>query len=192
MKNPVVLLYVISALVVSVLSYKCYYVFSPNSTTSEESEIECIGNRCMTACQYGHNHKDEFKSLYKNCANESLCGTKGSLALENVNFNLFVHCCNGSLCNTEKYERPEEDPTPNGKTCPSAYCTGNLKECKRDKEMNCTGSMDRCFDFRVEEYYPGEPTKNYSIKGCANYDACKHDFESAIGITVTRKKYLRC
>ncbi|XP_075184697.1 urokinase plasminogen activator surface receptor-like, partial [Anomaloglossus baeobatrachus] len=172
-------------------SHKCYYVFSPNSTTSEESEIECIGDRCMTACQYAYNHGDNFKSLFKNCANESVCGTKGSLAVENIIFRFFVLCCNGSLCNIGKYELPVEDPTPNGKKCPSAYCTGNLEECKSDKEMNCTGSMDRCFEVRTEGKYPGEPTKNYSIKGCANSDGCKYNFDTALGVA-QHKKLLIC
>ncbi|KAM4014875.1 phospholipase A2 inhibitor LNF2-like [Anomaloglossus baeobatrachus] len=192
MKNLVVLLYVISALVVSVLSNECYYVFSPNSTTSEESKIECIGDRCMSAFQYANSDGNTIKSLFKNCANESLCGTYGSIALENFIFSYFVHCCDGNLCNTEKYERPEEDPTPNGKKCPSAYCTGNLEECKSEKEMNCTGSMDRCFEFRVEEDHPGEPTRNSSVKGCANSDGCKHNFDGTIGVTASRKTYLRC
>ncbi|KAM4016852.1 phospholipase A2 inhibitor 31 kDa subunit-like [Anomaloglossus baeobatrachus] len=191
MKNLVVFLYVIFALVVSVLSYECYYVFSPNSTTSKESKIDCIGARCMTASQYAYNHGDNFRSLFKNCANESLCGSKGSLAVENLMFRFFVRCCNGSLCNTGKYELPEEDPTPNGVKCPSAYCMGNLEECKTEKEINCTGSMDRCFDFRTEGKYPGEPTKNYSVKGCVNSDACRYNFNSALGVA-ENIKFLRC
>ncbi|KAM4016938.1 uncharacterized protein ACNLHF_003094 [Anomaloglossus baeobatrachus] len=155
MKNLVALLCIISALVGSVFSYKCFSCFSPNSTTCNQSESECLGDRCMTASQYTFNGEVEFKSLIKACANETLCGIKGAIARENVKFRFFVHCCTGNLCNTDKYELQEEDPKPNGKKCPSAYCTNTLEDCKSDKEVNCTGSMDRCFDYRAEVINPG-------------------------------------
>ncbi|KAM4016854.1 uncharacterized protein ACNLHF_003004 isoform 2-T2 [Anomaloglossus baeobatrachus] len=143
MKSLVALLCTISAVVVSVFSYKCYSCISGNSTTCKESEVECLGDRCMTCSQF----------------------------IDRI---------------------PVEDPTPNGVKCPSAYCVGTLEECNSTKEMNCTGSMKNCFQFRGEVQHPGETWHNYSAKGCANNDACKYNFDSAVGLSERPRRELIC
>ncbi|XP_077113482.1 phospholipase A2 inhibitor and Ly6/PLAUR domain-containing protein-like [Ranitomeya variabilis] len=192
MKNLVALLCVISALVVSVSSYKCYSGFSRNSTTCDESETECLGNRCMTVCQYSDYNGRMFKSIMKGCANETMCGANGSATVEHIKYRFHVNCCTGDLCNSDGYKLPSEDPTPNGVKCPTAYCMGSLQECKSEKEMNCTGSMDQCFEFRSDVIDPGQKEIKISVKGCMNADSCKFNFDCAIGISEVKKKFVMC
>ncbi|KAM4016853.1 phospholipase A2 inhibitor and Ly6/PLAUR domain-containing protein-like isoform 1-T1 [Anomaloglossus baeobatrachus] len=192
MKSLVALLCTISAVVVSVFSYKCYSCISGNSTTCKESEVECLGDRCMTCSQFIDRKHKVLKSILKSCANETLCGAIGSIAIEKVMYRFYAKCCTGNLCNTDEYELPVEDPTPNGVKCPSAYCVGTLEECNSTKEMNCTGSMKNCFQFRGEVQHPGETWHNYSAKGCANNDACKYNFDSAVGLSERPRRELIC
>ncbi|XP_075184724.1 uncharacterized protein LOC142256747 isoform X2 [Anomaloglossus baeobatrachus] len=182
MKNLVTLLCMISALVVSALTYKCYSGFSSNSTTCKESEVECLGNRCMTASQYVDRKGNVFKSILKSCANETFCGTNGSVAIKNAMYRFYVKCCTGHLCNTDGYELISEDPTPNGVKCPSAYFIGTFEKCNSTKEINCTGSMNRCFQYRGQARYPGDTWKNVSAKGCTNYIACKYNFKNIMAV----------
>ncbi|KAM4016425.1 phospholipase A2 inhibitor gamma subunit B-like isoform 2-T2 [Anomaloglossus baeobatrachus] len=193
MKNLVALLCMISALVGSASSYKCYSGFSPNSTTCKQSEIECLGNRCMTACQYVIRGGNMFKSILKSCANETMCGTNGSVATENIMYRFYAKCCTGHLCNTDEYELPPEDPTPNGVKCPTTYCIGTPEECNStSKEMNCTGSMNKCFQFSGDVLYPEDTWKNVSGKGCTNDDACKYNFKNIIGVSERPGIEIKC
>ncbi|KAM4015538.1 uncharacterized protein ACNLHF_002195 [Anomaloglossus baeobatrachus] len=192
MKNLVALLFMISAFVISVFSSKCYSGFSRNSTTCNVSETECLGDRCMTASQYSYNNGIVYKSILKSCANDTMCGAKGSMLVENGKFRFFMNCCIGKLCNTDGYQLPPEDPAPNGLECPTAYCTGNLQECKKEKKMNCTGSMNQCFEFRGDVTDPGDTEGNFSVKGCISSDSCKFNFDSAIGVSEIKKKFVNC
>ncbi|KAM4016423.1 uncharacterized protein ACNLHF_002753 isoform 2-T2 [Anomaloglossus baeobatrachus] len=182
MKSLIASLCFISALVVSALSYKCYSGFSSNSTKCNVSEIDCLGNRCMTCSQYLDRGGNMFKSILKSCANETMCGTNGSAALENIKYRFYTKCCTGHLCNTDEYQLITEDPAPNGVKCPSVYCIGTFEECNSTKEINCTGSMNRCFYFRGQARYPGDTWKNISAMGCTNYVACKYNFKNAISV----------
>ncbi|KAM4014878.1 phospholipase A2 inhibitor NAI-like [Anomaloglossus baeobatrachus] len=193
MKNLVTLLFMILAFVVSVFSYKCYSCLSKHSTKCNETQqTECIGDRCMTCSQLFYNGEKMFKSIYKGCANESLCGAEGSDLMENVKYRFYTTCCTGELCNTDTYNLPNEDPTPNGKTCPSAYCKATLEECKTEKEINCTGSMDRCYDYRGKMRNPDDSVDLYSVKGCTNNVTCKYNFDSAIALTEIHRESLIC
>ncbi|KAM4014680.1 uncharacterized protein ACNLHF_001471 [Anomaloglossus baeobatrachus] len=192
MKKLVVLLSAISALAGSVLSYKYYSGFSRNSTKCNVSETECLGDRCMTACQYTNNNGIIYKSILKSCANETLCGAKGSALMDKAKYRFYINCCTGNLCNIDGYQLPKEDPTPNGAKCPTAYCAGSWQECKKDKEMNCTGSMDRCFEFRADVTDPGEKEGKFSVKGCINLDSCKFNFDCAVGVSELKKKFVDC
>ncbi|KAM4016426.1 uncharacterized protein ACNLHF_002756 [Anomaloglossus baeobatrachus] len=193
MKDLVALLCMISALGSSVFSYKCYSCLATNSTKCNETQqFECLGDRCMTCSQLFYNGEKMFKSFYKGCANESLCGAEGSDLMENVKYRFYTTCCTGELCNTDKYNLPKEDPTPNGKTCPSAYCKDTLEECKTEKVMNCTGSMDRCYDYRGKLRNPDDSVDNYSVKGCTNNVTCKYNFDSAIAMTEIHRESLIC
>ncbi|KAM4016947.1 uncharacterized protein ACNLHF_003102 [Anomaloglossus baeobatrachus] len=192
MKNLVALLCLISALVGSAVSSKCYYGFSPNSTTCNVSEIECLGDRCMTASQYSYNNGRVFNSIMKGCANETMCGAVGSASVGLLEYRFHMNCCNWSLCNTDGYNLPAEDPTPNNATCPSAYCVGNMDECKSDEVMNCIGSMDRCFEFRTDAKDPGGREFKLSLKGCINAVACKFNFDCAIGVAELKQKLVKC
>ncbi|XP_075183701.1 uncharacterized protein LOC142256076 isoform X2 [Anomaloglossus baeobatrachus] len=166
MKNLVASLCLISALVVSALSYKCYSCFATNSTKCNASEIECLGNRCMTTSQYYDRKVNMFKSILKSCANETMCGTNGSAAMDNIKYRFYAKCCTGDLCNTDGYELIPEDPSPNGVKCPFAYCIGTFEECNSTKEINCTGSMNRCFQYRGQVHYLG--TERKGIPGTAH------------------------
>ncbi|KAM4015054.1 uncharacterized protein ACNLHF_001742 [Anomaloglossus baeobatrachus] len=192
MKNLVAILYIVSALVVLVLSLNCYSGFSSKSTKYNESEIECMGDRCMAASQYIFINGSVFNSFLKGCANETMCGAKGSASVGSLRYRFNVNCCTGYLCNSGEYELPAEDPTPNGKKCPSAFCTGTLEECKSDKVMNCTGSMDQCYEYRADATVPGGREMKFSVKGCLNDDACKFNFDCAIGVSILQRKYLKC
>ncbi|KAM4016263.1 phospholipase A2 inhibitor and Ly6/PLAUR domain-containing protein-like [Anomaloglossus baeobatrachus] len=194
MKNLVALLCMMSALVLSALSYKCYSSLCRKSTTCDGSEDECFGDRCMTMSQHLYLGEDgrDIKSILKGCANETVCRMKGSSNAKNFTFRNYVKCCDGNLCNTDDYDIPEEDPTPNGVKCPSAYCTGTVEECESNEEMDCTGSMDHCFDYREHVVDAGERDEKYSIKGCANSDACRYSFDNDVGFNVVEKKYGKC
>ncbi|KAM4015639.1 phospholipase A2 inhibitor gamma subunit B-like isoform 1-T2 [Anomaloglossus baeobatrachus] len=192
MKNLVTLLYMISALVVSVFSYNCYSCSSRNSTTCNDTETECLGDRCMTAYQYVNLYEKKVNSIYNGCANESLCGAKGSGMVEHVKFKFFAHCCTGNLCNNQTYEPPEDDLTPNGLKCPYSFCIGTLKECKSDKEINCTGSMNQCLEYRATLRNPDGTIANYSAKGCTNSDACQYNFDSKIAFQEIHRALLKC
>ncbi|KAM4015196.1 phospholipase A2 inhibitor and Ly6/PLAUR domain-containing protein-like [Anomaloglossus baeobatrachus] len=192
MKTLVALLCTISALAGSVFSYKCISCMCRNSTTCLESETECLGDRCMAASQYYHLNRKELKSFYKGCANETLCEKKGSVIVKDGEFVFGTHCCTGELCNNQVYEIPKEDPTPNGVKCPVSMCLDTLEECKTDKKINCTGSMDRCIDYRATlRIFYGKDTK-YSGKGCANSDLCRYNTDSNIGIDEMHRGYLKC
>ncbi|KAM4015641.1 phospholipase A2 inhibitor NAI-like [Anomaloglossus baeobatrachus] len=192
MKNLVALLCLISALVASVFSYKCHSCLSLNSTKCNTSEMECLGDRCMTVIQYLCINGHIYKSIYKACANETLCNAKGSARVQNFRFRFYAKCCTGELCNTDGYRLPAEDPNPNGVKCPSAYCTGILEDCKTDKKINCTGSMNQCYEFRGDAIDPGGTEMEYSVHGCMNSDACKFNFDCTIGVTEPKNKYLKC
>ncbi|KAM4016141.1 uncharacterized protein ACNLHF_002593 isoform 3-T3 [Anomaloglossus baeobatrachus] len=146
---------------------------------------------CLVSAHIGSGKK-LYKSIYKGCANETLCGAEGSDLMEIVKFRFYVKCCNGDLCNTDRYQLPKEDPTLNGKTCPSAFCKDTLEECKTEKEINCTGSMDRCYDYRGKVINPDETVEKYSLKGCSNSDTCKYNFDCAIGIVELHRESLIC
>ncbi|KAM4016503.1 phospholipase A2 inhibitor and Ly6/PLAUR domain-containing protein-like isoform 2-T2 [Anomaloglossus baeobatrachus] len=155
MKNLVVLLCTISTLAISVFSYRCYSCSSTNSTECKASDTECLGHDCMTAFQHVNLDGKKYISMYKGCANETLCGALESLKVGNTTFEFLAHCCTGDLCNEEGYKLPPEDQTPNGVQCPSAFCTHSLKECQTNNIMNCTGSMVRCMDYRATVRNPG-------------------------------------
>ncbi|KAM4016945.1 uncharacterized protein ACNLHF_003101 isoform 2-T2 [Anomaloglossus baeobatrachus] len=192
MKNLVAFLCMISALVGSVFSYTCIYCFSPKSTTCNETETECLGDQCMTASQYMYDDKREYWSIMKGCANETLCGARSLVRSGKVKFHFYVHCCNGDVCNTDEYEVPPEDPNPNGVKCQDAYCAGSLEDCKTNKTMNCTGSMDRCMDYREHVTDPNGRDVTLSFKGCANSKACIINFDNDIGVNVIKKKHSHC
>ncbi|KAM4015055.1 uncharacterized protein ACNLHF_001743 isoform 1-T1 [Anomaloglossus baeobatrachus] len=172
MKNLFALLFMISTLAVSVFSYKCYSCMCRNSTKCKETEIECLGNRCMTASQRVKNNGKLQKEMYKSCANETLCGTKGAMVVGNSTLRFYASCCDGEFCNNKGYELLPENQTQNGVTCPSYLCFNTLDECKTDKMMNCTGSMNKCIEYRGSMVNPDGTFTNYSGKGCINDDAC--------------------
>ncbi|XP_073425939.1 phospholipase A2 inhibitor and Ly6/PLAUR domain-containing protein-like [Dendrobates tinctorius] len=192
MKNVVILLCIISALVGSVFSHRCMSGVAYNSTTCNVSEIECLAAGCMTVCQYFYVDGKIFKSIYKGCANESICGLQGSGFHERVIFRFNANCCTGNLCNTDGYDLPKDDPTPNGKLCPSAFCPDTVEECKGHHMVECTGAMDRCFEYRAEAIVFGGISKKYSVKGCINEAACKVNFDGCIAITEIKRNLLTC
>ncbi|KAM4016421.1 uncharacterized protein ACNLHF_002752 isoform 2-T3 [Anomaloglossus baeobatrachus] len=193
MKNLVALVCVIFALVYSVFSYQCYSSFCRNSTTCDENVTECLGDRCMTACQYADLNGSHYRSIMKGCANETVCGANGLGASEGkFKFQFHANCCSGNSCNTDVYYLPADDPKPNGVKCPSAYCTGTLEECESDEEMDCTGSMDRCFEYRQRIINEGGEDEKYSIKGCANSDGYNYNYDNDIAVVVEEKKYGKC
>ncbi|KAM4015090.1 uncharacterized protein ACNLHF_001776 isoform 1-T1 [Anomaloglossus baeobatrachus] len=192
MKNLVALLCMISALVISVSCFRCYSCESRTSTKCNVSETECLGNRCMTACQYFKVGGKEFTSTYRGCANDTLCGTKGSGIVENAKFRFHAICCTGELCNNATYEFLEEDPRPNGVICPFAFCNNTLEECKTEKTINCTGSMNKCLEYRARIGTPDGIVGNYSIKGCFNSDCCRYNFDSNIAMEEQHRVLLKC
>ncbi|KAM4015894.1 phospholipase A2 inhibitor and Ly6/PLAUR domain-containing protein-like [Anomaloglossus baeobatrachus] len=192
MKNLAILVCVISAFVISVFSYKCYSCWSRNSTTCEESETECLGDRCMTAFQDFKLDGNVYKSMLKGCANETMCGMNGSAMAENTKFLFVSHCCNGHLCNNQKYQPPQDNLTTNGVKCPLSMCTETLEECKSDKEVNCTGSMDRCLEYRATVRDPYGRDRNYSCKGCTDSVACKYNFDSKIVAEEVHRVLFKC
>ncbi|KAM4015056.1 phospholipase A2 inhibitor and Ly6/PLAUR domain-containing protein-like isoform 2-T2 [Anomaloglossus baeobatrachus] len=112
------------------------------------------------------------KEMYKSCANETLCGTKGAMVVGNSTLRFYASCCDGEFCNNKGYELLPENQTQNGVTCPSYLCFNTLDECKTDKMMNCTGSMNKCIEYRGSMVNPDGTFTNYSGKGCINDDAC--------------------
>ncbi|KAM4016138.1 phospholipase A2 inhibitor and Ly6/PLAUR domain-containing protein-like [Anomaloglossus baeobatrachus] len=192
MKNLVAFLYILSALVISVFSHKCYSCVSSNSTTCNQTEIECLGPRCMTASQYFILNGTLSESMFKGCANETLCKDKGMGKGKNTEYQFSSECCTGTLCNKDTFEHPKENVTENGVKCPCSLCIGTLEECKTDEMINCTGSMDRCVDYRatVRDQYGRDA--NYSCKGCANSDGCKFNFYSKILFEEMHREMLKC
>ncbi|KAM4015058.1 uncharacterized protein ACNLHF_001744 isoform 2-T2 [Anomaloglossus baeobatrachus] len=130
---------------------------------------------CMVSSLIGA-EKDFFRSVIKGCANESVCGANGAAASEGK-FNFHI---------------PAEDSTPNGVKCPTAYCIDTVEECNSTKEMDCTGSMNHCYDYREQVIDPGARNKNYSMKGCINSDACKNNLDNNVAVDVLVKKYAKC
>ncbi|XP_075183201.1 phospholipase A2 inhibitor and Ly6/PLAUR domain-containing protein-like [Anomaloglossus baeobatrachus] len=129
--------------------------------------------------------------MYKNCANETLCGTKGALVV-GYTFRFYASCCDGEFCNNKGYELPPENQTQNGVICPSDVCFNTLKECKTEKMRNCTESMNRCFDYRGSIINPDRTFTKYSAKGCVNDDACRNNVDSKIAFEETRRVYVKC
>ncbi|XP_075184252.1 phospholipase A2 inhibitor gamma subunit B-like [Anomaloglossus baeobatrachus] len=146
----------------------------------------------MTVCQYFHSGEKDYNSIYKGCANETLCASKGAEMMETIRFRFNAICCTGELCNTAQYEFAEEDPTPNGVMCPTAHCNDTLDECKTDKTITCTGSMDKCVEYRGKVHNPDGSVELYSAKGCANSDCCKYNFDTNIGIEKIHKVLVKC
>ncbi|CAJ0947462.1 unnamed protein product [Ranitomeya imitator] len=145
---------------------------------------------CMISALVGSGDK-LFKSFYKGCANETLCGTKGTGSVEMMKFRFHVYCCTGDLCNNQEYEIFEEDPTPNGVKCPSCFRLGTLEECKTNKEMNCTGSMNRCVEYRAKIRNVDKTEEDYSFKGCINSDSCRYNFDSYVGMEEIQRVFLK-
>ncbi|KAM4015197.1 phospholipase A2 inhibitor and Ly6/PLAUR domain-containing protein-like [Anomaloglossus baeobatrachus] len=192
MKNLVALLCLISASIGSVFSHKCYSCWSRNSTICKEIEIDCLGADCMTASQTVKLYGKEHYAMFKGCSNETLCGAEGSGVVDQVEFKFLAHCCIGDLCNKQGYDPPKNNLTKNGVKCPFSICPGSLEECKSDKEINCTGSMDRCMDYRATVRDEDGIDANYSGKGCTNRDSCKYNFDSKIMFKEMHRVLLNC
>ncbi|XP_069802891.1 phospholipase A2 inhibitor and Ly6/PLAUR domain-containing protein-like [Dendropsophus ebraccatus] len=185
-------LLVFCALLGSAFPHQCISCVAENSTVCQESEMECIGSRCMTASQHYKNGDKEFMSIYKGCDNETLCGVSGSVTEDpDVKIRACAACCSGDFCNNENFQRPEEDSTPNGVKCPSAYCAGTTDECESDKEIDCTGSEKQCYDYRGKVMNPDGNVGDYSSKGCINAPGCEHNFACLIKVKEIERK-LKC
>ncbi|XP_056400087.1 phospholipase A2 inhibitor 31 kDa subunit-like [Hyla sarda] len=186
-------LLVFCALLGSAFPLKCISCLSKTSTECEgESEIECPGN-CMTGSQHFHNGDVDVKSLYKGCANESLCGLFGSLTQENdVTIRVNAVCCSGDKCNDDEFFLPKEDTEPNGLSCPNAYCKGTNEECESDQEIECKGSETQCVEYRGRVKNPDDSEDDYSAKGCINPDGCKFNFGILIAVEELERILLDC
>nr|UGY75777.1 sodefrin precursor-like factor C [Plectrohyla sagorum] len=186
-------LLVFCALLGSAFPLNCLSCLSANSTVCEASEMDCPGSQCMTASQYYHNGDKTFNSMYKGCANESLCGLFGSLTQDpDVKIRVGAVCCSGEMCNIEVFNLPEEDTKPNGVKCPNSYCTGTTEECKSDKDIECTGSETKCIDYRGRVKNPDDSVEDYSAKGCINPEGCFYNFQILIKVEEIKGKLLKC
>ncbi|XP_075697023.1 protein RoBo-1-like [Rhinoderma darwinii] len=186
-------LIVFCALLGSAFSHQCIYCLSTNSTVCNETEVECIGERCMTGSQYYHNDDKVFYSIYKGCANESLCGAMGSMTRDfNVKIRIYASCCTGNKCNTDAFQLPAEDPKPNGVKCPSCYSKGTTKECTSTRPMKCTGSEKQCINYRGTVSNPDGSVEKYSVKSCINYDGCLNNFNCLIKVEEQNRVFLKC
>lgn len=147
----------------------------------------------MTASMYLHNGDKTFHSIYKGCANETLCGASGSLTQDSsVKIRTHAKCCSGNKCNNDKFNLPEENSEPNGKKCPSAFCQGTTEECKTEKEMECTGSENQCYEYRGTVQTPDGVVDDYSEKGCINAIGCQENFGVLIGVDEKHRVLLTC
>ncbi|KAM3923127.1 phospholipase A2 inhibitor NAI-like [Leptodactylus fuscus] len=171
MKNLLALLCIVHALVTSVFSGKCKSCKSQTSTC-EESEIECGKNQCMTLIRNLERDGVEIKSIEKGCGNERICQTKESITLGNLKYQRYAHCCIGDLCNNDIPHNLEEDRKPNGVNCFSCYVKGTLGGCKGNNVTACLGSETRCMDYRATERTANGAVENYSRAGCANPKVC--------------------
>ncbi|KAM4016738.1 uncharacterized protein ACNLHF_002928 isoform 3-T3 [Anomaloglossus baeobatrachus] len=99
-----------------VFSDKCYSCVSSNSTTCNQTEIECLGSRCMTASQYFILNGTLSESMFKGCANETMCKDNGMGKVKNTKYEFVSKCCSGTLCNKEKFE-PGRDTNYSCKGC---------------------------------------------------------------------------
>ncbi|XP_066428742.1 phospholipase A2 inhibitor and Ly6/PLAUR domain-containing protein-like [Eleutherodactylus coqui] len=185
-------LIVFCALLGSAFSHRCYECMTANSKTCNPIETECIGSRCMTVSQYFQDDKHIFHSMYKGCANETMCGKQGMVTGKQLKFMGLIKCCNGDLCNNDEFQTPAENNTKNGLKCPFAYCKGSTEDCTPVEWKSCTGIENTCFEYRGEMSIPDESVGSYSLRGCSNPISCVCNFNVAIGINEIRRVALKC
>ncbi|XP_071969223.1 phospholipase A2 inhibitor NAI-like [Engystomops pustulosus] len=193
MKNLVFMTCVISALVVSVFSVKCYSCCSENNSTCKNvTVIDCIGDKCMTLSQNLFSGMNSVPAIFKGCAIDEMCENKARASGENLRYRLYASCCIEDLCNEDEYRLPADDPTPNGLECPTCYSINSTEECVSKKKINCTGNENQCFTYLGVIKDPGGSVLDYSLKGCANNFSCKVTATKHIGIIKLYGKGVSC
>ncbi|KAG8552845.1 hypothetical protein GDO81_003108 [Engystomops pustulosus] len=193
MKNLVLMTCVISALVASVVSVKCLACCSENSTTCNNvTEIECLGDYCMTCSQWFFNGNKEYNGILKGCPDAEMCENEGRTGGENLKFRFYTSCCKGDYCNRDQYRLPVDDRTPNGVQCDTCYSLNSTEECVSTKKINCTGNENQCFTYMGTMKNPDGSVVNYSLKGCANNYTCRYNVERHIGVTFLYGKGMNC
>ncbi|XP_066428744.1 phospholipase A2 inhibitor gamma subunit B-like [Eleutherodactylus coqui] len=188
------ILIIFCSLLGSAFSFKCLACSSDTTQTCTGVPIDCPTDQCMTVSARSIYGTNNFASIYKSCANTALCGAEGSIT-ENpeLKIRVSVNCCQGTNCNTDLYNIPTENSTPNGVNCPSAYCEDTTEPCNTDlKMMACTGSETCCFDYRGKLKGPDKTVKDYSVKGCISPLACKCNFKCLPQMTEIERKSLEC
>ncbi|XP_075134200.1 phospholipase A2 inhibitor gamma subunit B-like [Leptodactylus fuscus] len=191
MKILLALLCMFSALVCSVFSILCFSCASFNSTTCNTTKVECMGDTCMSCYQKFQVGNNTMLSMLKGCSTD-VCNNTGMATQDEMNYRFTANCCKGPLCNNDTFALPKENLTRNNKECPSCFLNGTTKECVTTKMMNCTGSQDQCFNYKVELKTPDGTMSNYSIKGCSNTYACEVNVRRNIGINETKRIDISC
>ncbi|KAG8541547.1 hypothetical protein GDO81_028544 [Engystomops pustulosus] len=192
MKNLVFLTSMVLALV-SGLSCRCVSCVNKTAPAcTEETEVECLGDECMTVFQYINDDGNVTKSIFKGCPDEGKCNKEGSITVGNNKFLFYAECCKRDLCNNQTYQLPANNTRLNGKTCPSCYTVNGTEECVSAKDVACTGSENRCFIYRALIILPDGTVGNYSAKGCTNTFSCEVNFDAAIGVKEIKRDYLWC
>ncbi|KAM4016588.1 uncharacterized protein ACNLHF_002856 isoform 1-T3 [Anomaloglossus baeobatrachus] len=105
MKTLVALLCMVSVLVGSVYSVRCYFCVSKNSPTCDPTIIACK-HRCMTQSTHNFNDKNVPMVLLKGCTTDNSainCGKKIEEKSSNGKSETFMSCCSRNLCNTDGY-----------------------------------------------------------------------------------------
>ncbi|XP_071969221.1 protein RoBo-1-like [Engystomops pustulosus] len=195
MKNLVFMTCVLSALVVSVFSFRCYSYSTKNSTTCNKDKMEvvdCLGEKCVKACQYFYNGITVFESVFYGCAIDGLCETNGQSSGENLRYRFLATCCDTELCNDDECKLPKDDLTPNGLQCPTCYNSNSTEKCVSTKKMNCTGTEGECFEYRGSMKMPDESVQLYSVQGCSNNVTCNFNFDKHIKINELFRDELTC
>ncbi|KAM4016132.1 uncharacterized protein ACNLHF_002586 isoform 2-T2 [Anomaloglossus baeobatrachus] len=96
MKTLVALLCMVSALVGSVYSIKCYSCYSKNSPTCDDEKV--------INCE--HKYKDLSTVLRKGCITDYSninCGRTQLFWYPDRKYETFMSCCDRNLCNTEGF-----------------------------------------------------------------------------------------
>ncbi|XP_078540648.1 phospholipase A2 inhibitor gamma subunit B-like [Lissotriton helveticus] len=143
---------------------------------------------CVTGLENNTVGGNVILTAFKDCLNPSqieVCSGEYS----GKNAETFLHisrtCCESDFCNRGDVQVPAVNNTPNGYKCDSCFKDQPTNDCTVTTQVECTGQQNNCGTFHGNAARPGEPERQYTLKGCGSQNLCKFGIYTMAGTQVT-------